>query len=91
MHHVRDHREHETGSFGRWQVVHELQRAFYSSRAACAHSAHIEKKTIVNNIVSETLLENMWEDCNVDDVLYVLGNLQKRDIEYRRNTYAIEN
>ena len=22
----------------------------------------------------------MWEDCNVDDVLYVLGNLQKRDI-----------
>ena len=25
----------------------------------------------------------MWEDCNVDDVLYVLGNLQKRDIGAR--------
>ena len=36
--------------------------------------AHIEK-TIVNSIVSETLLKNMWKDCNVDDVLYVLGNL----------------
>jgi len=22
----------------------------------------------------------MWEDCNVDDMLYVLGNSQKRDI-----------
>jgi len=39
---------------------------------------HLLKKTIVNSMVSETLLENMWEDCNVDDVLYVLGNPQKR-------------
>ena len=35
-------------------------------------------KTIVNSYVSETLLKNMWEDSNVDDVLYVLGNLQKK-------------
>ena len=46
--------------------------------AACVHSAHIEK-TIVNIIVSETLLKNMC-DSNVDDVLYVLGNQRKRDI-----------
>ena len=59
---------------------------------------HIRKwileKTIVNSTVSETLLKNMWEDCNVDDVLYVLGNLQKRDMvhEYRQcNSYAIVN
>ena len=51
-------------------------------RATSAHIAHI-KKTIVNSIVSETLLKNMWEDSNVDDVLYVLGNLQKRDIGAR--------
>jgi len=25
----------------------------------------------------------MWEDYNVDDVLYVLGNPQKRDIDVR--------
>ena len=25
----------------------------------------------------------MWEDCNVDDVLYVLGNLQKRNTGVR--------
>jgi len=31
-------------------------------------------KKIVNSIVSETLLENIWGDCNVDDVLYVLDN-----------------
>jgi len=36
----------------------------------------------VNSIVSETLLKNMC-DSNVDDVLYVLGNLQKRDIGAR--------
>ena len=37
----------------------------------------------MNSIVSETLLENMWEECNVDDMLHVLGNLQKRDISGR--------
>ena len=25
----------------------------------------------------------MWEDCNVDDVLYILGNPQKRDTGVR--------
>jgi len=36
------------------------------------HQVHILhlKETIVNSIVSETLLKNMCEDCNVDDVLY---------------------
>ena len=33
--------------------------------------------------MNETLLQNMWEDCNVDDVLHVLGNPQKRDISVR--------
>jgi len=36
----------------------------------------------------------MWEDYNVDDVLYVLDNPQKETqmYEYRRcNSYAIEN
>jgi len=41
---------------------------------------HTLKKIIVNNIVSETLLKNVWEDCDVDDVLYIFRNLQKRDI-----------
>jgi len=28
-------------------------------------------------------MENMWEDYNVDDMLYVLSNPQKRDTDVR--------
>ena len=34
----------------------------------------------MNSIVSETVLKNNWDNCNVDDVLYVPDNPQKRDI-----------
>ena len=63
--------------------MHKLQTTntlYY--HATSAYSAHIEK-IIANSerkyCERNTTPGNMWEDYNVDDVLYVLGNLQKRD------------
>lgn len=55
-------------------VLHELQSAnILYFRATSAHSAHIKKNCERHAIAYD-------EDSDVDDVLYVLDNPQKRDI-----------
>ena len=55
--------------------IADCQHTLYF-HAISARTARFEK-TIANS-ERNTTLGNMW-DYNVDDVLYVLGNLQKRD------------
>ena len=66
--------------YAKRSVLHELQSANVHISVQQVPILHTLKKIIVNNIVSETLLKNVWEDCDVDDVLYIFRNLQKRDI-----------
>jgi len=61
--------------------VHELQRTFVQYiLMRYVPTLHILKNNYCEQyceLEKMMLLENMSEDCNVDDVLYVLGNPQK--------------